>query len=624
MKHRQIKNTLFSSSNASNDIDETTAAIIELFRKKNEINTSSSQMKIILSSLCKNLKKNINFSNFVLYNNIDDFALKNAIRSFEYECYKSNIPLFSQGEMSSKFYGIIKGSISFRYLNNFTKQETEQFVYNDGMCFGEWAALYDKRRTLSAVTKTECHLFSMEKEIFKSVLGKYLLEAEKQRKEFIYKTLPIFNSCISYKVDEIIKRNIFPKFYRRGDVIYYENDISESLYILYLGEAKLVLDINKAISSSLINIKEPTDNILRYIPTTQGLYDEYFAKMKQEKEVKEDNAVEEKGKIRNTTTIIKMKQGDIGGIETVAMLGKMRSAMIASSEFVAVMKVELSSLNDYRTELCKSLLPLYVEKEKIFVKKLTKIKSLRDELKKKMKESNKSKRNTFSTIDYGDIADNYYVYRERLNKQFEVNKIGFVLKNKRNYSLFNKRESLDHANKKNEEIAKKINVFLHEKKHITPHNEFKKGIKKIMKRSQSQSFLQPKEKVKQLEETTATSFFLTAQEKKKKQKEQIMNMFNRIIDKKLLKGGEVFLGLNLHGDKNEKKAQTPVFSSLHRTRSARDIIFKDKFVECNYKFNSFFNRHINSARCLSVKNKKSTTIYNSGSFDMPFASILSK
>ena len=30
MKHRQIKNTLFSSSNASNDIDETTAAIIEL------------------------------------------------------------------------------------------------------------------------------------------------------------------------------------------------------------------------------------------------------------------------------------------------------------------------------------------------------------------------------------------------------------------------------------------------------------------------------------------------------------------------------------------------------------------------------------------------------------------
>ena len=103
-----------------------------------------------------------------------------------------------------------------------------------------------------------------------------------------------------------------------------------------------------------------------------------------------------------------------------------------------------------------------------------------------------------------------------------------------------------------------------------------------------------------------------------------MNMFNRIIDKKLLKGGEVFLGLNLHGDKNEKKAQTPVFSSLHRTRSARDIIFKDKFVECNYKFNSFFNRHINSARCLSVKNQKSTTIYNSGSFDMPFASILSK
>ena len=108
--------------------------------------------------------------------------------------------------MSYKFYGIIKGTVSFKFYDSSSQKEIEKFTYSDGMCFGEWAALYDKKRTMSAYTVGDCHLFSLEKELFKSILGKHLLRAEDERKEFVYKTFAVFKECIPHKIDEIYKK----------------------------------------------------------------------------------------------------------------------------------------------------------------------------------------------------------------------------------------------------------------------------------------------------------------------------------------------------------------------------------------------------------------------------------
>jgi CRP-like cAMP-binding protein len=79
-------------------------------------------------------------------------------------------------------------------ITNFASPEEEDEIIqlSDGMCFGEWALLYNAPRKASALAIEDAHLFYLDKNTFDISFAKFLFEAETERKEFLSKIIPLF------------------------------------------------------------------------------------------------------------------------------------------------------------------------------------------------------------------------------------------------------------------------------------------------------------------------------------------------------------------------------------------------------------------------------------------------
>ena len=109
----------------------------------------------------------------------------------------------------------------------------------EGMCFGEWAIIYNIERSASAYVMEESHLFSIDKEKFKMIFAKWLFKAENDRRDFIKKTIPFLSTIPEIRFEEYYKRSVFATFYRRNEIIYDDNTLTGSLYCIYQGECSL-------------------------------------------------------------------------------------------------------------------------------------------------------------------------------------------------------------------------------------------------------------------------------------------------------------------------------------------------------------------------------------------------
>ena len=124
-------------------------SIITLFCKRESNLKNPQSLKIILNLLSKQLRKLEHFNNFLNFNRIDNFTLRNAIKQFHYEQYPSGTQLFQQGEPAYKFYCIIRGTVSFKenkHSHNIDSptEPVELYQYSDGRCFNERNVLYEK------------------------------------------------------------------------------------------------------------------------------------------------------------------------------------------------------------------------------------------------------------------------------------------------------------------------------------------------------------------------------------------------------------------------------------------------------------------------------------------------
>ena len=63
--------------------------------------------------------------------------------------------------------------------------EEEKYVLSNNDIFGQWDILYERKRKLSFHTLNDCHLITIEKEIFKRFLEEKILKGE-QEKKYLY------------------------------------------------------------------------------------------------------------------------------------------------------------------------------------------------------------------------------------------------------------------------------------------------------------------------------------------------------------------------------------------------------------------------------------------------------
>jgi len=194
--------------------------------------------------------------------------------------------------------------------------EDEIFVVTDGMCFGEWALIYNIPRTASAFAADDTDLFVMDKECFDLVFNKAIIKADNEKKNFIVKRFPSLKSA--GKVHEILKK-IFPLFLDNKKIVYTEHDLADSIFLVYQGECVLT-----------------------------RLYPDKKSKNKDEI-------------IRNKEKLIKfmgIDRGGVAGLEVITGVKQYNYNLVCSKDHTIVYKISLKVLKECNRDIVEYIMPL--------------------------------------------------------------------------------------------------------------------------------------------------------------------------------------------------------------------------------------------------------------------------
>jgi len=91
-----------------------------------------------------------------------------------------------------------------KLLTTNKEKEIEQFVLEEGKCFGDFGIIHNINRTASACALDDCVLMSINKEIYEDYILKWAVKSENERKNFFKTKLDIF--CGTSRLNEYYMR----------------------------------------------------------------------------------------------------------------------------------------------------------------------------------------------------------------------------------------------------------------------------------------------------------------------------------------------------------------------------------------------------------------------------------
>ena len=462
-------NILHSMIKLSNNTGKTNADI----EQKNEL------VKVILD----NMKKKNLFFFFLNFYKINDDLLKKIIPHLNYEHYLKGGHLFNENDFSTKFFFIIKGFITFHRNEiifdedkNSSIVDVEKFILGPDNYFGEIDLIYDKKKSMSAFCKTECHLITLNKKFFKKFVEERISKTEIEKKLYIISFFKKFGRIPNVRLEKYILSNVQTLFFRRNKIIYKSGENNNSLYLIYRGEAIIINDINQGEFSYLKNFNERIGYMqkkalgLNYIEiikntntksTEKKLYDkEYNIKnIDNERELDDLNLLMNKMKY---DIVCQMTKGSIGGLEIVTGVNQFKYSLIANSDFTCVLKLELKNIDDYLTDFLINLIPLYVEFEKNIHERIKNFKLIDENITpSSVKKLKKNKNKFFDEEKEGEENDKIYKKKiQKIDDSFQLNYGGFIKNNNYNYNLYQKKEHYKELLKNNKKKILQIEQFL--------------------------------------------------------------------------------------------------------------------------------------------------------------------
>ena len=202
------------------------------------------------------MKKIFSFQKFIYINRINDYHLNNILNNFQYIHVPKNKFLFNKNDSVDYFYLIIQGKISIESLNNEKNDYEKKYsILNDGDCFGELELIDNKIiRISSSFSLENCDLLYLSKEKFNTYLLKIMRRNHQFQKNFIYESIPPFSKS---NFLEIIDRTLDKIVLKKNDILYFEGQPAEYLYIIYDGEFAVKRNI---IYKKDYNFLSETDN----------------------------------------------------------------------------------------------------------------------------------------------------------------------------------------------------------------------------------------------------------------------------------------------------------------------------------------------------------------------------
>ncbi|OMJ96007.1 hypothetical protein SteCoe_382 [Stentor coeruleus] len=210
-------------------------SILKAILSKDKTDRDATDLRAI-SSLIANVK---------FFESLKHFksTFKEVCINLTYEFFEKSKYIFREGEYGDKFFILIQGEAGVLITikekgENIIK---EVLVYRDGAGFGELALTDRKPRAASILAKSDCHLAVLDKQSYNRILASLL---KQKRMEFIdfLQTQALFKTWtrgsllkLSYCFEE--------KTYKKGRIIYMEDQIMDYLYLLREGEVKISKNI---------------------------------------------------------------------------------------------------------------------------------------------------------------------------------------------------------------------------------------------------------------------------------------------------------------------------------------------------------------------------------------------
>ena len=487
-----LKMKLSSFPELSKD-NTTIQLILSIFSLKvNTLKKDEIKIEFLINNIIKLMKAHDAFRYFIYNNHIDDKILLKIIPHLKYEHILKNVCFSKEGDISNKIYFILKGQVSFRKkvnnLRNSKLTEEEKYVLSNNDIFGQWDMLYERKRKLSFHTLNDCHLITIEKEIFKRFLEEKILKGEQEKKIFVSRFLRNNVTLTANKIDNIIL-DMKVLHFKKGDIIYKEGDINKTIFLIYTGEVKLIKNVKNGefylldkFNESIINLQKKAKNVdyLELVKNNDDKDDTHKNNTNyiyNKKYLKQRNNSKEK-KIPITIDLMQDKsiyqdliilgRGRLGGLEATTGILKAKYSMIANSDYTTLFQIQLINFEERLKELMVNLLPEFIKLEKEIHSRIKHIKYIDNKIVplncQKFKIDKRKKKN----LVLNPLENNEVFFKEikKINDKFDVNEGGFIKMNEFNLILNNQKNLLKEQLIDNKRKDLKVDCYIKKKEDI--------------------------------------------------------------------------------------------------------------------------------------------------------------
>ena len=383
-KEVQPISKIFKNDPITLELVESINLLKEIKLKKNnnkyDYEDEESNPKYITNNIVKLIKSHKGLYNFFSYYRIYDEKILYRLASIiNFQQNVKNNYIWEENDNSDYIYFLLKGKLSFK-KNAGTPLEKEKFTLIENNIFGMLDIIYERKRKLSCFCLTECSYLLLEKDFFKKYMEEKVNRVEIEKKSFLIKFFNSFITIPLIKLERFISNYAETIFFGKNDIIYREGDKNKCLYLVFIGEANLVKNLNKGeffilskFNQSIERIKERAKN-LDYIHIIKDLNNNN----------EQNNNLDKKKNIKNLELLLNkanyrvvrnLNKGMIGGLEISSGTTKFRYSLISNSDFCTIIKINLEHLEDEHLRMLMiNLLPIFINSEKKIHLQIKKIK----------------------------------------------------------------------------------------------------------------------------------------------------------------------------------------------------------------------------------------------------------
>jgi CRP-like cAMP-binding protein len=521
----------------------------------------------------------------VLSDNIEDTS-NQPNRKDSRESLKSNPGLLSfRRQVNSN---LAKSTLQASFLRRMSEkmrvkiskiEEVEVEILNKGSSFGEINSLKNVPKRGSALALETCHLVVVDRANYeRTALSKVLNKIDIEKKYIINATFPQLEKLAQHKLEEFYK--CFDTiFLRRNQVVFYEQEQIDNVYIVFKGECSIKKDITKPY--------QPNKHL------QQANYEFYEFNKTNSSEVKElvyRYANDELIKNKNVKSVLTLVKGNLAGVELSAGLKFYNHSLIVSSDQAVLLSVNKNKLIELRIGLLESFFNLFLENESLIEKNVSTFTHITEKMK----------------INYRTGSYSILEYKDKKLKSEEENKVILYIDKLRNNKTKQINNRLDLRNSflsqsfKPKPIHKKIlshdvlfvknfpNVNLNLNLNVNVYKESDENIVQGSSLISKDSFIKSKLKTKLLIKEKNTSQQNTARTSVKTGARSSSN------------------GRNYSESKNEKNYN-------HLTRNLGSSLFSKDFSVYAHKVKNFTK--------FTDEENKTILKYDSGNYNLPLLAL---